>query len=141
MSRLYLCDCYIRHIMQMPRLNRPFSSNFTIKTTTVIFSLRPTTLSKHLLWSWNIAWQEDEKRFTTHLSDIYFFWVPCITQVKSRINCTKLAVCISTMSSLGYGIFSLLHSELPENSSKQVSVPQQSKDICLTSNFESNNFM
>lgn len=85
--------------LQMPRVNRPFSSNFTIKTTMIIFSLRPTTLSKHLLWSWNIAWQarwqEDEKRFTTHISDIYFFWMPCITQVKSRINCR--AVCVSTL--------------------------------------------
>ena len=69
--------------LQMPRLNRPFSSNFTIKTTMFIFSLRPSTLFKHLLWSRNIAWQarwqEDEKRFTTHISDIYFFWMPCIT--------------------------------------------------------------
>lgn len=33
--------------------------------------------------------------------------------------------------------FAFFHSEMSENNSKQVS--EQSKDICLTSNFESNN--
>jgi len=32
-------------------------------------------------------------------------------------------------------------SELPEKISKQVSAPQQSKKLCLTSSFESNNFI
>jgi len=37
--------------------------------------------------------------------------------------------------------FAFFHSEMPEKSSKQVSVPQQRKEVCLTVSFENRNFV